>query len=155
WIEVADLGCSQPEIPIHFLWNVKFSGWGRYTLRPNGSVSPYMHSMYVADYPALDPGFYQPGIISATTLVAHLRNHLVFFCGLGKDPGFINIMREWLFAIHMFSELHGGQSNRGVHMVRCSDDHCIDVLCLFIQQVTIILIIRSTGPFSSCLYSHP
>jgi hypothetical protein len=54
----------------------------------------------------------------------------------------------------MFTQLHGGKSLHGVHMIGSGNDNGVYILMLFIEHFAIIAIIRRFGPLLTCIHGH-
>ena len=98
-----------------------------YSLGPGRTIGPNMHGVHIANNALLYPGFDLARIITTAALVAHLGYYFVFCSGLRQYARFINIMRKRFFEIHMFTQLHKGQSLYGMHVIGRTDDHRIDL----------------------------
>src|SRR6478609_5018023 len=98
---------TEPEIPVEFFWNCKFSCWRWKTLWPDRAVSPNLNRMHITDHSCVMHFLCLANTIAGSTLVAHLGYNLIFFNSFGHQPRFVNIMSEWLLAVNMLTQAHG------------------------------------------------
>ena len=73
------------------------------------------------------------------SLVSELRDHLVL-AGAGNDlADFVNIMGQRFLAIHMFAAPHRFHGDDCVVVVRCANNHGIDLVPHLIKHHPVIL----------------
>ncbi len=91
------------------------------------------------DRAGLDVFDREASVVERMALIAHLRGDFGFLGALRQLPSFIDGPGERLLHVDVFTESHGGESDRRMHMVRSGDEDSVDIL-LVLEHVAIVLI---------------
>ena len=79
-----------------------------------------------------------PSLLIRLRLITHLRRHPGFAGCEREFSGFPHGMRQWLFAVHMFSVSNGGHRRMKVMMIRCAYDDRVNLRIHFLQHDAIV-----------------
>ncbi len=134
----------QPYVPIQAGRNRIGAGRSNAALRPPeslgnaGPIGPNVHLLDVADRAGPDPLAQPPPGFGLAALVAQLRSHLMLPGGQGELAGFVDVVRERLFAVDVLAELDRHHRGRRMMIVGSADKHGIDLAVHFVEHFPIV-----------------
>jgi hypothetical protein len=134
--EGPDRRRSQPQVPIQV---------GRRFLAALGTIAaapafadPHVDLGHVADRPGLDDLDHAAVIVAGMDLRAHLSRHVVLLGGLGNDPGFLDGVRQRLFAIRVHAGANRSDRRRSMIVVGGAHHHGIDLAGFLVDHLAIV-----------------
>ena len=86
-------------------------------------------------------------VIARVNLRAHLRDQPLFSGYFGHHPGLEYAVGQGFFTVTVLAKLHGQHTGRGVHVVRCANDHGIDLVLHLMEHYTKVSIAFGLGEF--------
>ena len=85
----------------------------------------------------------EPRLVARVALIAHLRDDLRILLRLpGQVTGFLDRPAERLLDVDVLAQVHCCRRDRRVHVVRCRDDHRVDVF-LLLEHLAIVAVPRN------------
>ena len=80
--------------------------------------------------------------VKGPALVTHLSDDARLASDLRHFAAFVHRVCERLLAVHMLSQLHRWDRNRGVGVIGCADHHGIEILAIVEQAAEIVVSFR-------------
>jgi len=132
---------AEPLIPVQMARDRIRAGGSHHALGPpaEGAVRPGVDLLHRANAIGMDEVVQMPPCVASMALVPHLGREVgMVRCGPGQAASLPGGMGERLLGVAVQARLHGEDRRRIVVMVGRADHHAVDVLGLFLQQLTVV-----------------